>query len=123
MGALGVAVFLATGVYLATHFPQLHGGNDAIRYQFRANHAYILLSSLANLLLGLHLAAAESIRSWRAPVQRLGSLLVLLAPMLFVIAFAVEPPRASPERPLTTAAVAALLIGTALHTVARFRRP
>jgi hypothetical protein len=122
IGALGVAVFLGTGLYLRTHFPQLHGGNDAIRYQFRANHAYILLSSLANVLVGLHLPAAEVVRSWRGQVQRLGSLLLLLAPPLFMVAFAVEPPHASPDRPLTTAAVAAMLAGTALHALGRLRR-
>ena len=122
VGALGVAVFLGTGLYLRTHFPQLHEGNDAIRYQFRANHVYILLASLANALVGLHLVAPEAIRSWRAQVQRLGSLFVLLAPPLAGIAFAMEPPRASPERPLTLAAIVALLLGTGLHALARLRR-
>jgi hypothetical protein len=122
VGALGVAVFLGTGLYLRTHFPQLHGGDDAIRYQFRANHVYILLTALANALVGLHLVAQEAIRSWRAQVQRFGSLLLVLSPPLAVIAFAVEPPHASPERPLTLAAIVALLLGTGLHALGRLRR-
>lgn len=120
VGIVGVLVFLGTGVYLATGFPELHGGDAAIRYQFRANHAYILLSSLANGLVGIHAGPAES--APRATAQRLGSALLLLAPAVFVVAFFVEPPRARPERLITTTAVVMLLAGTALHALARLRR-
>ena len=117
VGGLGVAVFLATGLYMLTHFPQLHGGNDAIRYQFRANHGYILLGSLANFLMGMHLSAG--LGRWRSQVQRLGSLLLLLAPAVFIAAFFLEPPRASPERPITTSGMLLMLVGAALHALAR----
>ena len=119
VGALGVVVFLATGLYMATQFPQLHGGNEAIRYQFRANHAYILLSSLANVLAGL--AAGSLPRTWRFQTQRLGSLLLLIAPPVFFAAFILEPPRASPERWITTSGMVLTLAGTALQALARLR--
>jgi hypothetical protein len=117
VGVVGVGVFQATGLYMASRFPQLHQGNDAIRYQFRANHAYILLSSLANLLVGLH--HRPGLWRWRAHAQQLGSLLLLLAPVVFAAAFFIEPPHASPERLITTAAMVLLLGGSALHALAR----
>jgi hypothetical protein len=48
LGMAAMLVFLGAGVYLATGFPELHGGDAAIRFKFRANHAYIMLASLLN---------------------------------------------------------------------------
>jgi hypothetical protein len=115
----GVLVFLGTGVYLITHFPELHGGNDGVRFQFRANHVYILLSSLLNWGLGLYVVAKES--GWRRGAQRLGSMLLLAVPGLLVAAFFIEPARGSPDRPLTLLAMVLLLGGTVLHALGRGR--
>jgi hypothetical protein len=120
VGMAGVLVFLGTGVYLITHFPELHGGNDGIRYQFRANHAYILLSSLINWGLGLYLVGKES--GWRRGAQRLGSLLLLGAPAVLLAAFFTEPARGLPDRPLTLLGMVLLLGGTVLHALGAGRR-
>jgi len=120
MGMAGVLVFLGTGVYLLTHFPELHGGNSGIRYQFRANHAYILLSSLINWGVGIYIVAKEA--GWRRAAQRIGSAMLLAAPAVLVVAFFTEPARALPERPLTTLGMVLLLGGTVLHALARGRR-
>jgi hypothetical protein len=120
VGVLGVLAFLATGVYLVTGFPELHGDNAGIRYQFRANHVYILLASLANWLLGIHLRS--NFPGWRLAVQRLGTAMLLVAPAVLVAAFFIEPPRGSPERPLTTLGIVLLLAGTVLQAVAKWRQ-
>jgi hypothetical protein len=120
VGMAGVLVFLGTGVYLITHFPELHGGNDRIRYQFRANHIYILLSSLLNWGVGLYLVGKEP--GWRRGAQRVGSLLLLAAPVVLVAAFFTEPARGSPDRPLTLLAMVLLLGGTVIHALARGRQ-
>ena len=120
VGMAGVLVFLGTGVYLITHFPALHGGNDAVRYQFRANHVYILLSSLLNWGVGIHFVAKEA--GWRRGAQRLGSALLLAAPALLVAAFFIEPAQGRPERTLTLLGMVLLLGGTVLHALGAGRR-
>jgi hypothetical protein len=120
VGLVGFLVFLGTGVYLVTSFPELHGGNDGIRYQFRANHVYILLlSSLISGVAGIHFLAREG--GWQRSAQRFGSALLLVAPAVLVAAFFLEPPRGGAERPLTTLGMVLLLGGTVMHALARGR--
>jgi hypothetical protein len=121
LGMAGVFVFLATGLYLAASFPQLHGGDPAVRYQFRANHAYILLASLLNWQIGIHLRPADGAR-WQLGALRLGSALLLAAPIVLLAAFLLEPPRGVPQRPLTTLGMVLSLGGTVLHAFGRWRR-
>jgi hypothetical protein len=115
----GVLAFLATGVYMAVGFPQLYDGNQVVRFQFRANHGYLLLSSLANWLLGLYLGASTP--GWRLALQRLSSALLLAAPAVLLAAFFVEPPHGSPDRPLTLLGLALMLGGTAMQALGRWR--
>jgi hypothetical protein len=120
VGMAGVLAFLSTGVYLITHFPELHGGKDGIRYQFRANHVYILLSSLINWGIGLYLVANQA--GWRRGTQRVGSLSLLAAPGLLLAASFIEPARGMPDRPLTLLGMVLLLGGTVLHALGANRR-
>lgn len=111
-----VLVFLGTGVYMGISFPQLYDGNEVIRYLFRANHVYILFAGLLNVLPGLYLS--WSIIPWRKSLQRAGSWMILIASLLFVAAFIVEPVQASPMRPLTVTAAFVTLVGVTLHGIA-----
>jgi hypothetical protein len=43
-GFLFVAVFLATGVYMKTQFPDAYHGDPGMRMMIRSAHVYILLS-------------------------------------------------------------------------------
>jgi hypothetical protein len=90
-------------------FPELYGGNEALRYIYRANHAYILLASLVNIVLGIYLAAPHG--GWRSFVSRLASLLAILSPAVLVYAFFAEAPNASPERVFTVLGVFLALLG------------
>ena len=58
---------------------------------------------------------------WRRAAQRLGSLLLLAAPVVLVAAFFIEPARGAPERPLTTLGMVLLLGGIVMHALARGR--
>ena len=109
VGALGVLVFLGTGLYMRLGFPDLYAGNEALRYMYRANHIYLLLGSLVNVVLGIYLAAPES--GWRALLSRTGSVLAVISPMLLAYAFFAEVPKASPERVLTALGVFSLAAG------------
>ena len=111
VGLAGVAAFLATGVYMRTHFPALYGGNEALRYIYRANHVYLLLASLVNVALGVYLVRGQA--GWRASLGRVGSVLALLSPVLLSYAFFAEAPRASPERIVTALGVFAVALGIA----------
>jgi hypothetical protein len=109
VGALGVLVFLGTGIYLRAGFPELYAGNEALRYMYRANHVYLLLASLANVVLGIFLTTPAA--GWRAWLSRIGSVLALLSPVLLCYAFFVEVPKASPERVITALGVISLAAG------------
>ena len=95
VGALGVAVFLATGLYMACDLPSSTRATTPSATSSGPTTATSYFGSLANLLLGLHLG--PPLRRWRAPVQQLGSLLLLLAPPVLILAFVVEPPAPPPS--------------------------
>ncbi len=112
-GIATVIVFLATGVYLEVRFPDLYGSNEAIRYLFRANHVYILLSGLLNIGIGTYLGWHT--QRWRKNLQVTGSVFLLSAPILLIVAFFYEPPFASPERYITVVGIVFLAVGTLCH--------
>lgn len=120
VGVAGVVVFLATGAYMRAGFPDLYATNEVLRYLYRSNHVYILLASLINVALGVHLGPVAP--GWRSGVSKLGSLLALAAPAVLCLAFFLEAPRASPERILTLLGVSALAAGIALHVLGGARR-
>ena len=101
-------------------FPDLYAANDVLRYLYRSNHVYILLASLINVALGVHLTA--TVPGWRATVSLSGSLLALAAPVVLCFAFFLEAPVPSPERVLTQVGVIAVTAGIALHVLGGMRR-
>ena len=90
VGLAGVVAFLVTGAYMRAGFPDLYAANEVLRYLYRSNHVYILLASLVNVALGVHLTAAAP--GWRATVSMVGSLLALAAPVVLCFAFFFEAP-------------------------------
>lgn len=108
-GIVLVVVFLATGAYMRGIFPQAFESDEVIRFQYRANHVYILFAGLLNLALA---GSSPSSRSgWRRWSRRAGSGLALAAPWVLVAAFFVEPPRASEDRVMTAIGVFLLALG------------
>ena len=111
-GLVGFAVFLATGLYMRLGFPELYGANEVVRYHYRANHIYILLASLINLALGCYFQLGVG---WRKKTARLGSLLLLSAPVVLVAAFFIEAPKGAPDRVLTLIGIFMVFIGVLCH--------
>ncbi|MCI0707241.1 MAG: hypothetical protein L0Y80_07150 [Ignavibacteriae bacterium] len=119
-GIATLIVFLATGLYMRANFPALYESNDAIRFIFRANHLYILFSSLLNVALGLYATYRDS--GWKLKLQLAGSYLLLAAAPIFIAAFFIEPPQASPMRPLTLVAAFLTLGGMLAHLVGGYKK-
>lgn len=118
VGALTLILFIISGQYMGLRYqgfaaPELYGHNEAVRYLFRANHIYLLLPALINLLLGSYLALSP--RRGRRVVQYIGSGLLFVSTILLLAAFVIEPPQPSPDRPLSYYGLIAVLGGTLLH--------
>ena len=120
VGLAGIVAVLATGIYMRAGFPDLYGGNEAVRYLYRSNHVYVLLASLVNVALGVHLTPVPP--GWRATVSLIGSLLALASPVVLCFAFFVEAPGPTPERVLTWGGVVAVAAGIAWHVLGGARR-
>lgn len=109
VGLAGFAAFLGTGLYMARNFPAAYASGEEIRYMYRANHVYLLLASLVDIVLGCYWPAARP--GWRGKLALFGAWLLLLAPMVLLYAFFAEPPRASPERAITFIGMLLMLLG------------
>jgi hypothetical protein len=120
VGLAGVAAFLVTGAYMRTGFPDLYASNEVLRYLYRSNHVYVLLASLVNVALGVHLTPVAP--GWRATVSLMGSLLALASPVVLCLAFFLEARVVTPERVLTLVGVIAVAAGIALHVLGGARR-
>lgn len=110
VGALGVLVFLGTGAYMMSIFPEAYADNEVIRFQYRATHIYLLLASLLNLMV----VSPEPLCKRDHWIQRLGAVTLMTTPALFCSAFFLEPPRAGTEHWLTFFGVLGCLVGTGL---------
>jgi hypothetical protein len=116
VGFVTLGLFLVSGMYMRTRFPEAYLGNESIRYLYRANHLYLLFAGLLNLLLGAYVVEASS--GLRRQAQQAGSALLLFVPALLTWAFLTEPPRGVSHRPITFIAVVMAAAGTLLHVVA-----
>ncbi len=112
-GLIGVVAFLGTGLYMRASFPDLYAGDEAVRYMYRANHIYLLFASALNLAMGVQLTAIAD--GWKAASGRAGSMLILVAPVVLLVAFFVEPPIASPKRMITFVGVVSSALGVGLQ--------
>jgi peptidoglycan/LPS O-acetylase OafA/YrhL len=111
-GLVALAVFLGTGVYMKMH---VHNLDTTTRLLLRSLHIYLLFAALLNLVLGLHNEPVQ--RGWRMWLRRGGSVLVLMAPVLFVLAFCREPWLAGLKRPFALPGVISSLAGVICHLV------
>jgi hypothetical protein len=115
-----VVVFLATGAYMRKHFPDAYQDDAGMRMMFRSAHVCILLSALLNLLVGAHLRTRTA--RWRRWIQGVGSVGILVAPVLFTLAFFFEPKPRTYDRPYVFYALVLALLGAILHTVASYEK-
>jgi hypothetical protein len=89
VGSLSVIAFLPTGQAMAHHIPNIHSLSAEVQMMYVSRHIYLLGAALVNVVLGLYLKLHPP--GWRRIVQRIGSLLILVAPILLLMAFIAEP--------------------------------
>jgi hypothetical protein len=121
--ATGIAtllLFLLSGQYMARHQPPLPSLDPALHAMFTSRHIYMLAASLVNLALGAYLMHAGDQR--RRALQWLGSALVLVATVLLVTAFIVEPISGRGRTAASSFGLFGLLAGTLLHFLASLER-
>jgi hypothetical protein len=89
VGHIVVLAFIASGQIMAHHEPHMAALSPEVRLLFRSRHIYLLAGALVNLMAGLYLQLRPA--GWRRVLQLTGSVFLLLAPVLLLIAFLTEP--------------------------------
>ena len=112
-GIILFIAFLLTGQYMDKYHNHLKGMPDGIRMLYRTRHIFILLAGLLNIGIGSYFTYRTL--SWGVALQILGSVLVVIASVLFVIAFFYEPTLTELKTPLSHWGMYSILAGTSLH--------
>lgn len=119
VGVTALFAFLLTGQYMDYLEVRTNALGETARVMFRSRHIYLLLAGLVNVGVGSYYSERE--RGWRRGLQLLGSVLVVSAPALMVVAFFAEPGAPGLKRHFTLPAVVILSIGTLLHALGGLR--
>jgi hypothetical protein len=94
--------------------------DSALRMLFRSRHIYLLFSGLINVLVGLRFVLPSLGRGSR--VALLGSILILTSPVLFAVAFFLEPMHSGQFGQLSGFGVFSAFFGVLLYSVGTWRR-
>ena len=112
-GLLGLIAFVLTGQYMELAFSHLNGMPDAPRLMFRSAHIYTLYGALLNLVLGSYFRPLLGRTARR--MQMIGSLAVLIVPVLLLVSFFVESHNNPLSRPVAVIGIYLSLAGCGLH--------
>jgi hypothetical protein len=108
-----VIIFLLTGQYMDRRLDHLMYLADGPRMLFRTRHIYILMSGLLNISIGSYFSYRPE--NWRKALRVAGSILIVVATLLFIVAFFYEPTLANLRVPLSLSGMIAISTGTILH--------
>ena len=114
-GAFVVLAFLLTGQYMDKYFNHLVGMPDGPRLLYRTRHIFILMAGLLNLGLGVYFTYRTE--TWRRVLQSIGSLFIVAAPLLYLIAFFYEPTSNNLHTPLSHWGTYIIATGVLLHVI------
>jgi hypothetical protein len=112
-GLFLVVIFLLTGQYMDRYLAHLSEMPDGPRMLYRTRHIFILLAGLLNLGIGTYFRYRAE--PWRRVLQMLGSVLIVIAPVLFIVAFFYEPKLSNLDTPLSHWGMYAIGVGTLCH--------
>ena len=108
-------VFIYSGGYMDTNYNHLEGMEDIQRMIFRAEHIYLLLSSLIHIAMGTYFAPFT--QKYLRYFQILASVLMFTASLLFILSFFKEMPTDIIERSLSRNGLYLMLAGVVLHGI------
>ena len=89
VGLLGVLAFVLSGQAMRFHKPAMKSLEAGAHMMYVLRHIYILGGALVNVMLGLYLRMES--RGWRRNLQLVGSVMLLVSPILLTLAFLQEP--------------------------------
>lgn len=116
VGLIMVLAFILSGQIMRHHEPPIPALSAETRLLFRSRHIYLLAGALMNVLTGVYLQLRPA--GWRRAVQLAGSMLLLLAPVLLLIAFLTEPGHSLQEKMrFSMDGIVAMALGTLAHLV------
>jgi len=97
------------------YFNHLADMPDGPRLLYRTRHIFILLAGLLNLGIGAYFT--YYVETWRRILQLIGSLLIIAASILFLIAFFYEPNLTNLHTPLSHWGTYIVATGVLLHVI------
>ena len=112
-GLVVVIVFLLTGQYMDKYLHHLRGMPDGPRMLFRTRHIFILFAGLLHIGIGAYFNFQTT--QTRRVMQLIGSALIVIATLLFVVAFFYEPKLTNLKTPLSHWGMYSIFAGTFLH--------
>jgi hypothetical protein len=115
-GLIIIGVFLGTGQFMRHHHPPMSDLTDTVRVLFRSAHIYLLMSGLVNFAFGTAGDRKETI------VSHIGSVFLLIAPMLIFIGFCLESPRTVIDRPITAWGIYLVYAGSLIRGISSWRQ-
>ncbi|BFM12445.1 hypothetical protein R50072_25980 [Simiduia litorea] len=118
LGCLLLAVFLLTGLYMESQFPALYQGDQVMRFMYRASHIYLLFAALVHLAWS-HAAPLPSQNTLLYVAPSVG---LILASVLLVVAYWVEPANRMDERGYTQIALVILIIASIFRVLLHLTR-
>lgn len=114
-GVVILVAFLLTGQYMDRVHEHLRNMADGPRMLYRTRHIFILFSGLLHLGIGTYFR--YRLDAGRRLLQVLGSVLLTIASVLFIIAFFYEPHLTQLYAPLSKAGVIMIAVGALLHAL------
>lgn len=120
-GLVAVVIFLLTGQYMDHYLGHLAGMPDGPRMLYRTRHIFILLAALLNLGIGAYFTLRPS-QAGRI-TQVIGSVLIVISTVLFLVGFIYEPKLAGLETPYSHWGMYLILAGTLLHLLSGLGPP
>ena len=120
LGLIAVLIFFSTGVVMRMHHLYLLPEDSGLRMLFRSRHIYMLFSGLLNIAVGLRYSIPVSGRGSKIGV--IGSLFLMLSPILIAIGFFMEPLITLRVGPFSVFGVYASLAGMLFYGLASWPR-